>query len=51
MDEDVWEFVDLFELLDKEVLDCFDLMIDGKFLIEEEVCCFIVFVWMECSMD
>ncbi|MFX3651080.1 MAG: helix-turn-helix domain-containing protein [Paenibacillus sp.] len=51
MDEDVREFVDTLELSDKEVLERFDLMIDGKPLTEEEARRFIAFVRMERSMD
>jgi predicted nucleic acid-binding protein len=51
MDEDVREFVDTLELSDKEVLERFDLMIDGKSLTEEEARRFIAFVRMERSMD
>lgn len=51
MDEDVRDFVDTLELSDKEVLERFDLMIDGKSLTEEEARRFIAFVRMERSMD
>lgn len=47
MDEDVRDFVDTLELSDKEVLERFDLMIDGKSLTEEEARRFIAFVRME----
>lgn len=51
MDEDVRDFVDALELSDKEVLERFDSMIDGKPLTEEEARRFIAFVRMERSMD
>ncbi|MCM3127725.1 MULTISPECIES: helix-turn-helix transcriptional regulator [unclassified Paenibacillus] len=51
LDEDVRGFVDALELSDREVLNKFELMIDGKPLSEEEARRFIAFVRMERNMD
>lgn len=51
LDDDVRGFVDALELSDREVLNKFELMIDGKPLSEEEARRFIAFVRMERNMD
>ncbi|MBB3108575.1 transcriptional regulator with XRE-family HTH domain [Paenibacillus phyllosphaerae] len=51
LDEPVKEFVDQLELADDELLDKFDLTIDGKRLSAEEARRFIAFVRAERMMN
>ncbi|MEI0738741.1 helix-turn-helix transcriptional regulator [Paenibacillus sp. JTLBN-2024] len=50
MDPEVREFVDHLELSDSDLLDRFNLTVDGRSLTEEEARRFIAFVRMERSM-
>lgn len=50
MDSDVREFADNLELSDEDLLERFNLMIDGRKLTEEEAKRFIAFVRMERMM-
>lgn len=51
MDSDVREFVDQLELSDEDILQRFNLTIDGRTLSEEEAKRFIAFVRMERMME
>jgi len=50
MDPDVREFVDQLELSDSDLLERFNLTVDGRSLTEEEAKRFIAFVRMERAM-
>ncbi|GIP29617.1 hypothetical protein J23TS9_47470 [Paenibacillus sp. J23TS9] len=50
MDQEVRDFVDQLELSDGDLLERFNLMVDGRSLTEEEAKRFIAFVRMERSM-
>lgn len=50
MDQEVRDFVDQLELSDRDLLERFNLMVDGRSLTEEEAKRFIAFVRMERSM-
>ncbi|CAM2977729.1 helix-turn-helix transcriptional regulator [Paenibacillus sediminis] len=50
LDEDVRQFVDQLELSDDDILERFQLTVDGRALTEEEAKRFIAFVRMERSM-
>ncbi|MGP0576015.1 helix-turn-helix domain-containing protein [Paenibacillus peoriae] len=51
LDSDVREFVDQLELSDEDILQRFNLTIDGRTLSEEEAKRFIAFVRMERMME
>ncbi|MDP1509782.1 helix-turn-helix transcriptional regulator [Paenibacillus sp. CMAA1739] len=51
LDSDVREFVDQLELSDEDILQRFNLTIDGRTLTEEEAKRFIAFVRMERMME
>ncbi|GAB6988076.1 helix-turn-helix domain-containing protein [Paenibacillus pini] len=51
MDSEVREFVDKLELSDRDLLERFNLTVDGRSLSEEEARRFIAFVRMERSME
>ncbi|MFB5267039.1 helix-turn-helix domain-containing protein [Paenibacillus enshidis] len=51
MEPDVKQFIDHLELSDKNILNRFNLMIDGRSLSEEEAKRFIAFIRMERMME